>query len=282
MKYECHGHIIADGDNYNAAIKRHENGVDEAYVRQNLKKITARGIGYYRDGGDKFGVSAFAKKIAGEYGIDYRTPLYIIHKNGYYGTMYGFGFDNMKEYTALVHKAKEQGADFIKITVSGMLNFEGAGDILGPVFSGSELKEAVNIAEGEGFAVMAHVNGADNIKAAIDAGVKSIEHGFWPDSSIIDYFLQADVVWVPTCATVNNLIGSGRYSDSVIQSIIDAQNKVLIEANKQGVLIATGSDCGAWHVYQGAGTDDEYMILAKLGIFPTKGNSAIAARFKIG
>jgi imidazolonepropionase-like amidohydrolase len=280
MKYECHGHIIADGVSYKDAMARHKSGVDEAYVRSALQKVAAHGIGFYRDGGDKYMVSAFAKKVAGEYGVDYRTPVSIAHKNGCYGAMYGRGFDDMRGFRALVAEAKALGADFVKLTVSGMLDFDGGGRITGPLFSGPELKEAVKIANGEGFRVMAHVNGADNIKAALEAGVDSVEHGFWPDGSVIDCFLQADAVWVPTCAAVHNLIGAGRYSDNVLLNIHAAQKTVLTEAYARGVLIASGSDCGAWRVPQGQGTDDELEVLADMGIAPERGNRAIAERFK--
>ncbi len=282
MIYECHGHIIADGVSYADAMSRHKNGVDKDYVQRALKTASGCGIGFYRDGGDKYMVSAYAKKIAGEYGIDYRTPVYITHKKGYYGTMYGRSFENLTEYRALVSEAASLGADFIKITVTGMLDFDSTGEIMGPVFGTKELCEAVRIAEGEGFAVMAHVNGADHIKSALEAGVKSIEHGFWPDSSVIDYFLQTGAVWVPTCATAYNLIGSGRYSDAVMRHIHETQKNVLMEAYGRGVLIASGSDCGAWRVPQGSGTLDEIAILKDMGIDPQNGNRAIESRFKRG
>jgi hypothetical protein len=282
MKYECHGHIIADGVSYADSMARHKAGVDEVFVRNNLKTAAGHGIGFYRDGGDKYMVSAFAKKIAGEYGIDYRTPIYITHKEGYYGSMYGRAFSSMKDFYALVCEAKELNADFIKITVSGMLDFGDEGKIMGPVFSTAELKEAVNISSGEGFAVMAHVNGAVNIKNALEAGVKSIEHGFWPDSSVIAYFIDTGAVWVPTSATVKNLIGAGRYSDEVLRKILDKQTAVLRDAYQHGVPIASGSDCGAFKVPQGSGTDDEYEILKELGIDPSRGNQAIEEIFRRG
>lgn len=279
MKYECHGHIIADGVSYADSMARHKNGVNEAFVRNNLKTVADHGIGFYRDGGDKYMVSAFAKKIAGEFGIDYRTPIFIAHKEGHYGGMYGRAFSNMKEFYALIREAKALNADFMKITVSGMLDFGDEGKIIGPVFSTAELKEAVHISSGEGFAVMAHVNGAENIKNALEAGVKSVEHGFWPDGSVIDYFLQTGAVWVPTSATVKNLIGAGRYNDDVLRNILDRQTVVLKEAYSRGVLIASGSDSGAFKVPQGSGTDDEYEILMALGIDPSMGNKAIEALF---
>lgn len=279
MKYECHGHIIADGVNYHDAMARHKYGPDEVYVRNALKLVAEHGVSYYRDGGDKFMVSALAKKFAGEYGFEYRTPVYITHKRGYYGSMYGCGFDNLRELRVLILEAKALGADFVKLTVSGMLDFADGGKITGPVFSGPELVEAVRISHGEGFAVMAHVNGADNMKAALEAGVDSVEHGFWPDSTVINYFLQTGAVWVPTCVAVYNLLGARRYSNETIRHIHETQRDVLTEAYGRGVLIASGSDCGAWKVYQGQGTDDELAILSAMGIDSEKGNKVIREKF---
>jgi hypothetical protein len=280
MIYECHGHIIADGVSYQDAMARHQNGVDTGYVRQTLSTVAAAGIGYYRDGGDKYGVSAYAKKIAGEYGIEYRTPVFIAHKTGYYGSMYGRGFDTLRDFRVLIRESTAQGADFVKLTVSGMLDFTDGGKILGPVFGGEELREAAKIAHGEGMAVMAHCNGADNMKMALESGVDSLEHGFWPDGSVIPYFLQTNAVWVPTCVAVYNLIGEGRYNGETLRRIHEAQREVLIEAYKRGVLIAAGSDCGAYMVMQGKGTLDEYAVLANMGIDPEKGNRAVRERFR--
>lgn len=280
MKYECHGHIIADGISYTEAMERHKNGVDEAYVHNAFSTIANHGITYYRDGGDKYGVSEFAKKIAPEYGIDYRIACFIAHKKGYYGGMYGRSFDSMRDFHRLVKEAASSGADFIKLTVSGMLDFDDGGKIMGPFFNDHELKEAVHISHEEGFEVMAHVNGADHIKEALGAGVDSVEHGFWPDSSVINYFLQTNTVWVPTCVTVKNIIGAGRYSDDVLRKIHEVQKNVLAEAYARGVLIASGSDCGAWGVFQGKGTDDELTVLTDIGIDPQKGNEAISGRFR--
>ena len=39
-----------------------------------------------------------AAKLAPEYGIDYRTPIFAIHKNGHYGSIVGRGFADIKEF----------------------------------------------------------------------------------------------------------------------------------------------------------------------------------------
>ncbi len=279
--HECHGHVAMDGVNFSAAMARHRDGVDRDFVRRNLKACMDAGISFFRDGGDKYMVSAFAKEVAQEYGIDYRTPVFAIHKEGYYGSIVGRSFQSMKDFAALVREAKRLGADFIKIMASGILNFRTDGEVDGPSLTYSEIREAVKIASDEGFCVMAHVNGAENIKNALSAGVKSIEHGFWPDSGVIEYFLQSEAVWVPTRATVRNLIGCDGFSNDVLNGILKAQGDLLREAYEKGVPIACGSDSGAINVPHGRGAHDERSYLNELGIDPERGNEKIAELFRI-
>ena len=126
---ECHAHVIMDGINYKAAVALHKDGVCEAAVRAHLKEWKDAGITFVRDGGDARGASKKAKELAPEYGIDYRTPVFAIHKRHHYGGIVGLPFDTWTEYEALVLRAKEEGADFIKIMVSGILDFAHAGTL---------------------------------------------------------------------------------------------------------------------------------------------------------
>ena len=56
----------------------------------------------------------WARDLAPEYGIEYITPLFAIHKKGHYGGIVGYGFETMGEYRELVRLAKEKKSDFIK------------------------------------------------------------------------------------------------------------------------------------------------------------------------
>ena len=277
--YECHGHIILDGVSYNGAVARHRHGVDEALVRRNLEICAERGVVFYRDGGDRHGVSIFAKSIAGEYGIDYRTPAYIIHKKGHYGGMFGRAFESMSEYRMLVAEALRLSADFIKTTASGLLDFAQGGRVTGPALAFSELSEMIYIAHCEGVAVMVHANGADNIMCAADSGADSIEHGYYMSSSALHSMRENKTVWVPTCVTALNLIGTGRYDDRVLRRIVESHKTMLIEASSMGIPVACGSDAGASCVPQGSGTLDELAVLESLGIDPEYGNRKISVIF---
>ena len=89
---ECHAHIIMDGKNYKAAVALHKSGVKEEVIRAHFRIWKEMGITFVRDGGDALGVSRRAKALAPEYGIDYRTPIFAIHKRGHYGGIVGHAF----------------------------------------------------------------------------------------------------------------------------------------------------------------------------------------------
>ena len=261
---ECHAHIIMDGVNYRHAIDLHRNGPDDNVIREHLKIYQDRGITFVRDGGDALGVSARAKELAPEYGIDYRTPVFAIHKEGHYGSIVGKSFSMMLEFHKRVLEAKEQGADFIKIMTTGLLDFNAHGAITGTPLDAAEVKEMVHIAHEEGMAVMSHTNGTYGVQAAVEAGVDSLEHGNYMDEDTMSMLADSDTVWVPTLVTVRNLLGCGRYDDEILRPIIvQAENLVRLAFAKK-VKVAPGSDAGAYMVPHGKGICQEYEAFCQI------------------
>ncbi len=261
---ECHAHIIMDGQNYKRAIALHEERINEEIIRIRLQEYRKRGIKFIRDGGDALGVSKKTRELAAEYEIDYRTPIFAIHKNGHYGAIVGKGFDNLKEYYNLIKEAKEQGADFIKIMTTGLLDFNNHGKVTGVPLSKAEVKEMVHIAHEEGMAVMSHTNGVFGVQTAIEAGVNSVEHGNYIDEETIRMMASSDTVWVPTLVTVRNLKGCDRYEDAVLQPIIERAEENLKLAYRYKAKVALGSDAGAYKVMHGQGIEDEYQAFQKI------------------
>lgn len=261
MLADCHIHMILDGVYYRAAIDHQREKPDDVLIRARLASYRDAGIGYLRDGGDAWGVCLRAKRIAEEFGIEYRTPAFPIHKIGHYGGFIGLGFETLSEYRALVDEASKQGADFIKIMISGLMDFDSFGAITSSPLSREEIREMIRIAHGEGFAVMAHANGAATMRDAIEAGVDSIEHGAYPDDEALTMLAQSEVVWVPTLATFANLIGEGRYPNDVLIPLHENQSRAVKRCADMGGLIAPGSDNGAYCVMHAQGTLDEYKWL---------------------
>lgn len=261
---ECHAHIIMDGVNYRHAIDLHRNGPDDNVIREHLKIYQDRGIIFVRDGGDALGVSARAKELAPEYGIDYRTPVFAIHKEGHYGSIVGKNFSTMPEFHKRVLEAKEQGAYFIKIMTTGLLDFNAHGAITGTPLDAAEVKEMVHIAHEEGMAVMSHTNGTYGVQAAVEAGVDSLEHGNYMNEESLTMLSESHTVWVPTLVTVRNLLGDGRYADETLRPIIETAEENVRKAFGLGVKVAPGSDAGAYRVLHGQGIQDEMQAFVQI------------------
>lgn len=284
---ECHAHALMNGINYRAAVNLHREGANEQAVRQCLRAYQEAEVSFVRDGGDPYGVAVLAAKLAPEYGIDYRTPIFAIHKNGHYGEIVGHGFDNLKEFHGLVLKAGEEGADFIKIMTTGLLDFKNHGKVTGEPLEAEEVKEMVHIAHEEGFAVMSHTNGVYGTRAAIEAGVDSLEHGNYMDEETLSMLADSDTVWVPTLVTVRNLIGCGRYEDAILRPIAERAEELLRLAFRKKAKVALGSDAGAYMVPHGSGICQEFDSFCQiLGNIPRvtewlkNGEKEIRERFR--
>ncbi len=259
MQADCHMHMVLDGVQWKASIDRHREKVDEDQVRKVLGTYRQAGFTWLRDGGDRWGVGKRARDLAPEYGITYRTPLAPLCKAGHYGAFIGEKYENLREYGELVRKARENGADFIKIMISGLMDFDRFGVLTEEGLAPAEIRELVHIAHEEGFSVMAHANGARTVEAAAAAGVDSVEHGAYLDREALWAMRENGTVWVPTLSTVGNLRGRGRFDEGAVCRILDSALENAAEFAALGGLIAPGSDAGAWAVLHG--TRSEYELL---------------------
>lgn len=262
MKADCHMHMLLDGFDWKASIARHKESPHIPTIRHALSLYRAQGYTYLRDGGDRWGVGAAARELAAEYGITYRTPLAPLCKAGHYGAFIGKTYENFREYAKLVAQNRAAGADFIKIMISGLMDFDRAGVLTEDGLSPNEIKELIHITHEEGFSVMAHCNGARTMEAAAGAGVDSIEHGAYADDDALHTMAEKGVIWVPTVSTIANLRGKGRFDEQAVAAILESATENIRQFATLGGLIAPGSDAGAWAVPHGA--DTEYSLLAQI------------------
>jgi imidazolonepropionase-like amidohydrolase len=178
---------------------------------------------------------------------------------GHYGAFIGRTYGDLKEYAALVQEQKSQGADFIKIMISGLMDFDRFGVLSEEGLPPEIIRELIHIAHEEGMAVMAHANGARTIEAAAAGGVDSVEHGAYQDADSLAAMETAGTVWVPTVSTVGNLRGKGRFCEAAVCAILDS---TLENLSRYRGLIAPGTDAGAWAVPHGSRTEEPLLALA--------------------
>ena len=124
-------------------------------------------------------------------------------------------------------------------------------------------------------------------RAAIEAGVDSLEHGNYMDEETLSMLADSDTVWVPTLVTVRNLLGCGRYDDEVLRPIIARSEELVHMAFEKRIKTAAGSDAGAYMVPHGKGICQEYESFCQiLGNIPRvtewlkNGEKEIRERFR--
>ena len=153
--------------------------------------------------------------------------------------------------------AREQikaGADNIKLMATG------GGMSPGPPtvsqLTIEEMRAAVEEALKYGKTSAAHAIGADGIKNALRAGVRTIEHGSFLDEEGIDLLLANDAYLVPTLAAFKTIkYGKGggvpEYTIEKVQYFQTVHTKNLKKAMAAGVKIVVGTDAGTPFNYHG-------------------------------
>ena len=279
VKADCHMHMVLDGVDWKQAIARHAITPDEAFIRETLRRYADLGYTYLRDGGDKWGVGAKAREMATDFGITYRTPLAPLCKRGHYGDFIGKTYENFKEYADLVVKTRENGGNFIKIMISGLMDFDRFGVLTQEGLPQEEIAELIHIAHQEGLSVMAHANGKTACYAAT-AGVDSVEHGAYLEEETLHAMKDAGTVWVPTLSTIGNLRGTGRFSETAVEKILESALQNVEKFHQMDGLLASGTDAGAWAVPHGSATEEGYFAMAGVDESTlSRGLSAIQAKF---
>jgi imidazolonepropionase-like amidohydrolase len=162
------------------------------------------------------------------------------------------------------------GADFIKVIATGAVLTEGTTPAA-PEFREDEIRAAVEEAALYGTHVAAHAHGAEGIKRAIRAGVRSIEHGSLMDDEAIELmashgtYLVADIYDGDWIAEEGARAG---WSPDVMRKnaeTTDAQREGFRKAVKAGVKIAYGTDSG---VYPHAWVGRQFAYMVRHGMTP--------------
>lgn len=264
MLADCHIHMVLDGSDWRAALARHARGPDISWIRTQLQTYRDNGFTYLRDGGDRWGAGLCARELACEYGITYRTPLAPLCRRGHYGSFIGLTYDSLREYRELVAGIRRDGGDFIKLMISGLMDFDRFGVLTEAPLPEDEIRALADIAHSQGMSVMAHANGARAVTAAALAGVDSVEHGAYLNRDALQAMAENSTVWVPTLSTLGNPLGKGRFSDPDLRKILDSALENIRCFAAMGGLLAPGTDAGAWAVPHGSTT--EYTLLSQAGI----------------
>ena len=160
----------------------------------------------------------------------------------------------------------KHGAQVIKTcATAGVLSMEGP--VGAQQYSEEELKAMVDEAARHGIKVAAHAHGTEGIKAAVRAGVASIEHGSMLDEEAIALMKQHGTYLVPTTYLVDriNLPVLPPLVRRKAETVLPLARESLKRAIAAGVKIAFGTDAG---VYPHGENAKEFAVLVKQGMSP--------------
>ena len=162
------------------------------------------------------------------------------------------------------------GADFIKIIATGAV-FTSGTTPSAPEYSEAEIRAAVEEAARGGTFVAAHAHGAEGIKNAVRAGVRTIEHGSYLDDEGIQLMLKHGT-WL--VADIYN----GDYTEEV--GARDGWSEEILRKNREttviqrtnfekavraGVRIGLGTDSG---IYPHGENARQFAYLVRHGMTP--------------
>lgn len=176
----------------------------------------------------------------------------------------GLVVDGPDEVRKAVRNEIKYGSDWIKLLVTGA--FMSAGDNPNNVhFSTEELQAAVEEASRRDVPVMAHAHAAAGIKLAVNAGVRTIEHGSFIDEEAMDLMIQKGTWLIPTFCIHTYFEGLASVDPALQKSIEigkktkEASYAAMRLAVKKGVKFGLGSDNVGWPASYSAHEFQEYL-----------------------
>lgn len=172
--------------------------------------------------------------------------------------------DGPWEVVEAVRYQIKHGARWIKTcATAGVLSFEGP--VGAQQYTEEELRAMVEEAARHGLKVAAHAHGTEGIKAAVRAGVATIEHGSVLDEEAMALMREHGTHLVPTTylADAIDLDALPPPVRRKAEEILPVMRESLRRAIAGGVPIAFGTDAGVYPHGDNAG---EFAVLVRLGM----------------
>lgn len=159
--------------------------------------------------------------------------------------------DSADEVRRVVREILHRGADYIKLIATGAVLTRGT-DPGAPEFGEEEIRAAVEEAALYGTFVAAHAHGAEGIKRAVRAGVRSIEHGSLIDDEAIEMMAERGTYLVADIYCGDYIAEEGRRRGWPVETLrkneetTEVQREGFEKAVKAGVKVAFGTDSGVY------------------------------------
>lgn len=185
---------------------------------------------------------------------------------GGHGWEYGREADGEAEVRKAVREQIRAGAGVIKLMATGGLSTPGSPH--SAELTSAELTAGADEAHKAGLRVAAHAHAAAGIRAALAAGVDSVEHGAFLGDAELAEMRRLGTFLVPTAVAVENVRPGSGIDPDVIEKTEAARE--IFHANTakalgSGVRIAAGTDAGTALNPVGTSLLSELKLYVQLG-----------------
>ncbi len=178
--------------------------------------------------------------------------------------------DSPWEARKMVRKNRKYGSDLIKFCATGGVMSRNT-DVNAKQFTLAEMKAIVDEAHNHGMKVAAHAHGLKGIKAAIEAGVDSIEHASFIDDETIDMAIQNNTVLSMDIFVSDYILGEGAKAGIREESLNKErmvgkkQRENFMNAHRRGATITFGTDAG---IFDHGDNAKQFAYMVEWGMTP--------------
>ncbi len=158
------------------------------------------------------------------------------------------GVKTVEEVRKMTQVMVNHKVDWIKVNATARAGLAET-DPREPYYNEAQLRAIVETGAKANIPVAAHAHGDEGARAAVLAGVKSIEHGTYLSNETLKIMAEKDIYFVPTMAVVRDLtIPGGDYDVPALEirgkHMLPRIQETVANAVKLGVKIVAATDTG--------------------------------------
>lgn len=275
---DAHVHLFLDGaptdaQTRSAHLKQPLDGLVNA-ARSSARQAMACGVTLVRDAGDRHGINHRIRDESRTTSADFchvRSGGLGVKRPKRYGAFMARDVENDEAIRESV-AALARDNDEIKLILTGIIDFDAGAVTDEPQFNLDETQLVVTTARAGGRSTFAHCSGRKGLKIAVEAGVGSIEHGFFMDRETLAVMRDKQIAWTPTFCPVHfqwaypEAVGWSPNTVGNLRRILDAHAEHLRLAAEMGVPLLVGTDAGSMGVEHGHALFDEIDRYLEAGL----------------
>jgi imidazolonepropionase-like amidohydrolase len=296
--WDCHGHFMGARSLDISRIAFEPIGLRAARCVADLRAALDAGVTTVREPG---GLGLYLVRAVEE-GVVEGPSIYaagaVLSATGGHGDLHSFPLgwvtdfahrggelrlcDGPAECARAVREQLRQNAKLIKICASGGVMSE-VDHPIHQQFTAAELAAIVEVAGMADRVVAAHCHGKPGMMAALEAGVRTIEHGTYLDEEVCAAMRETGALLVPTRTIIEEVLTAGTappYAMVKLRAIADRHAAALALAHESGVTIAMGTDivCTGTELPDSWGRNGgELALMVKAGMTPLEAIEAATA-----